>query len=157
MVNPSHTYGVSGLQPFFCCWIKVVLLLFQTNRFCQCVSTVSVLPIFENTKSTRNPIPCREIVEFRLELSYGADWWPKRCPLIIYLMSKSSSSAPPHPGPHGDGGVYNLCKWEYIYICESSPEVCWPEDLLDGPVYKYIYIYIFISSYPVQKVDLVAY
>ena len=34
---------------------------------------------FEAAKKTRNAKPCNMVVEFRLDLLWGSDWWQKRC------------------------------------------------------------------------------
>ena len=34
---------------------------------------------FEAAKKTRNAKPCNMVVEFRLDLLWGPDWWQKRC------------------------------------------------------------------------------
>ena len=45
-----------------------------------------VVPILENIKQTWNALPCRQIIEFRLELSSRSDWWPQRCPIMVNIM-----------------------------------------------------------------------
>ena len=97
---------------------------------------------FNKNKYTRSAVQCRKRLEFRPELSYRQDWWPKRYPriatfvLYVGVLSFIPSSYSHHPivlplllssllysstvgtvGTHSKYNMYCMYKMYTVQIC----------------------------------------
>ena len=59
--------------------VSVILLMVFDSLVLHFDTQLGFLLCFEAAKKTRNAKPFNVVVEFRLDLLWGPDWWQKRC------------------------------------------------------------------------------